>query len=171
MSARLRPGSPPLKWALRQPVRLFDVGAGRLLGHRFLLLTHRGRRSGRTYRTMLEVVAWDGMRREAVVVSGFGARSNWFLNVTGGGTEEIQIAGRRFRPLVRRVDPEEAAQLLADYEQRNRLIAPLVRAVLSRLAGFGYDGSPQARQRLVEILPFVGFREPMAEGPAAASSV
>jgi len=164
----MRPKS-PLKWVLRQPVRLYDIGAGRLLGRRFLLLTHRGRRSGRAYRTMLEVVAWDGMRREAIVVSGFGARSNWFLNVTGGGAEEVQIARWRFRPLVRRLGAEEAARVLSDYEQRNRMIAPLVRAVLSRLAGFRYDGSPRARRRLVEVLPLVGFREPMAEGSAVAS--
>ncbi|HET9152482.1 MAG TPA: hypothetical protein VFN85_00025 [Solirubrobacterales bacterium] len=66
----MRPRAPFSRWALRQPVRLYDLGAGRLLGHRFLLLTHRGRRSGRLYRTMLEIVAWDGARREAVVMSG-----------------------------------------------------------------------------------------------------
>lgn len=156
----MRPTGPFSRWALRQPVKLYDIGAGRLFGHRFLLLSHRGRRSGRLYRTMLEIVAWDGQRREAVVMSGFGRRSDWLLNVTGGGAEEVEIAGRRFRPLVRRLDGEEAVRVLADYEQRNRLIAPLVRSLFSRLAGFPYDGSPPARQRLVEALPLVGFREP-----------
>ena len=40
----------------RLPSRLYDWRLGWLLGHRFLRLTHVGRRSGRRYRTVLEVV-------------------------------------------------------------------------------------------------------------------
>jgi deazaflavin-dependent oxidoreductase (nitroreductase family) len=153
-----RPG-PILSRALRLPVVLYDIGAGRLLGHRFLLLSHRGRRSGRLHRTMLEVVDWDPGRREAVVMSGFGPRSNWLLNVLAGGAVEVRIASLRFEPVLRSLGPEEAARALAGYERRNRVFAPLVRAVLSRLAGFTYDGSTEARRRLVGALPLVGFGE------------
>jgi hypothetical protein len=55
------------------------------------------------------------------------------------------------------LDAGEAEQVLAAYERRNRLVAPLVRYVLGRLTGMRYDGSPAARRRLVETLPFVGF--------------
>lgn len=151
-----QPG-PLLSRALRLPARLYDVGAGRLLGHRFLLLTHRGRRSGRLYRTMLEVVRWDPEKREATVMSGFGPRSSWLRNVLGGGAVEVRIAARRFEPTARSLDREEAVVVLADYEQRNRLAGPIVRAILSRLAGFRYDGSAEARERLVGALPLLAF--------------
>jgi deazaflavin-dependent oxidoreductase (nitroreductase family) len=143
--------------ALRLPVVLYDIGAGRLLGHRFLLLTHRGRRSGRLYRTMLEVVHWDPSKREAVVMSGFGPSANWRLNVLAGGAVEVQIAGLRFAPVVRSLEREEAVHAVEDYERRNRLAGPIVRGVLSRLAGFRYDGSAEARERLVEALPLLAF--------------
>lgn len=146
-----------LKWALHAPVRLYDLGAGRLLGHRFLVLTHRGRRSGRLHRTMLEVVRWDAGKGEATVMSGFGDRSDWLLNVRDGGAWEIQIAARRFRPAVRELGAEEAMDVLAGYEQRSRLLIPVIRFLLSRLAGFHYDGSSDARRRLVEALPLVAF--------------
>jgi deazaflavin-dependent oxidoreductase (nitroreductase family) len=149
--------SPILARALRLPVHLYDIGAGRILGRRFLLLTHRGRRSGRLYRTMLEVVGWDPERREAIVMSGFGVKANWRLNALAGGAVEVQIAGLRFTPQVRSLEPEEAGAVLADYERRNRAVGPIVRAVLSRLAGFRYDGSTEARNRLVEKLPLVAF--------------
>ena len=55
-------------------------------------------------------------------------------------------------------DPAEAAAVLHDYERRNRLAAPIVRAVLSRLTGWRYDGSPPARERLVGERPILGFR-------------
>lgn len=148
-----------LKRALRAPVLLYGIGAGRLLGRRFLLLTHRGRRSGRVYRTMLEVVAWDTDLREAVVMSGFGRRSGWFLNALAGGAEEVRIGGSAFRPEVRELNLDEAACVLGEYEQRNRLLAPFARLVLSRLAGFRYDGSDGARRELVARLPMIGLRD------------
>ena len=48
--------SPPawLRWVFRVPLRLYDIGWGGLLGHRFLLLRHTGRRSGRTHAVVLE---------------------------------------------------------------------------------------------------------------------
>jgi deazaflavin-dependent oxidoreductase (nitroreductase family) len=143
---------------LHAPVALYRHGAGRLLGHRFLLLAHRGRRSGRRYETVLEVVRWDGARREAVVLSGFGRRAQWFRNVEAGGALEVRIARLAFEPEVRVLDAAEAADALGGYERRNRFAAPVVRRVLSRLAGFDYDGSAASRERLVQTLPLVAFR-------------
>jgi deazaflavin-dependent oxidoreductase (nitroreductase family) len=147
-----------LRWLLKAPVVLYDAHAGWLLGHRFLLLRHRGRRSQRLYSTVLEVVAWRPATREAVVMSGFGHRSQWYRNVLAGQAVEVQVARRRFLPAVRPLGVEEAVGVLADYERRNRLAVPLVRAVLSKLAGFRYDGSDAARCRLVDALPLVAFR-------------
>jgi deazaflavin-dependent oxidoreductase (nitroreductase family) len=152
--------SPWLRRALRAPTGLYAIGVGRLFGRRFLLLTHRGRRSGRCYRTMLEVVQWSPRTHEAVAMSGFGPKSNWYLNVLADGAEEVQIGGERFQPQVRRLDTDEAVEVLAGYEWRNRLLAPVVRTILSRLAGFAYDGSEAARRKLVEALPLVAFRRP-----------
>ncbi|HZD86493.1 MAG TPA: nitroreductase family deazaflavin-dependent oxidoreductase [Gaiellaceae bacterium] len=145
---------------LAAPVVLYRLRLGFLLGRRFLLLVHRGRRSGRLYQTVVEVVRWDAERGEAIVMSGWGRRSNWFRNVEAAGAFEVRLARERFRPDVRVLEREEAAAIFADYERRNRFAAPVVRAVLSRLAGFPYDGSPEARRRVVERLPLVGFRRP-----------
>jgi deazaflavin-dependent oxidoreductase (nitroreductase family) len=147
-----------LKWLLHAPVALYFARAGWLLGHRFLLLRHRGRRSHRLYGTVLEVVAWHPAAREAVVLSGFGHSSQWYRNVLAGQGVEVRIGRLRFVPDVRPLGSDEAVGVLADYERRNRLAAPLVRAVLSKLAGFGYDGSDAARRRLVQTLPLVALR-------------
>jgi deazaflavin-dependent oxidoreductase (nitroreductase family) len=156
-SAEVRPGR-VLRWLLRAPVALYSAHAGWLLGHRFLLLRHRGRRSQRLYGTVLEVLAWRPAAREAVVMSGFGPGSQWYRNLLAGQAVEVRIARLRFAPEARPLGDEEAVGVLADYERRNRLAAPLVRAVLSRLAGFGYDGSDAARRRLVQALPLVALR-------------
>jgi len=150
--------SPLLKRLLRLPALLYRLRLGMLLGHRFLLLKHRGRKSGRLYETVLEVVDRD--RNELVVMSGLGRGSSWFRNVEAGGAVEVRCGNERFRPEVRVLPPEEAAACLAGYERRNRVVSPVVRRVLSRLAGFPYTGDDAGRLRLVETLPLVGLRKP-----------
>jgi len=90
-------------------------------------------------------------------MSGFGPDASWRLNVLAGGAIEVRIAGVRFAPRVRSPEREEAFGVLADYERRNRIAGPIVRAVLSRVAGFRYDGSAESRHRLIEALPMVAF--------------
>ena len=140
----------------RLPGRLYDWNLGWLLGRRFLRLTHVGRRSGRRYRTVLEVVGEAG--DEVVVVAGFGRSADWFRNIVALPPIEVAIGRDRFRPQARVLPDEEAAAVLADYERRHRLVAPVVRRVLGWLVGWEYDGSAAARSRLVQELPFVAFR-------------
>jgi deazaflavin-dependent oxidoreductase (nitroreductase family) len=140
------------------PTYLYDWDAGWLLGRRFLRLTHAGRRSGRVYQTMLEVLGEERSTGEVFVMAGLGRSAQWYQNVRAGHAVEITIAGERFRPASREVDPVEAVGVLAGYEQRNRLIAPVLWLVFSRLVGWRYDSTPTAQQRLVSELPVVAFR-------------
>ncbi len=156
MAARTVP-----RWVTRllaAPTYIYDWDAGWILGRRFVRLTHEGRRSGRVYRTMLEVVGEDRAIGEVFVMAGLGRSAQWYRNVRAGHALEIVIGRERFRPLYREPDPAEAASVLAAYERRNRLIAPMLRLVLSRLVGWHYEGSPAGRQRLVAELPLVAFR-------------
>jgi deazaflavin-dependent oxidoreductase (nitroreductase family) len=147
-----------LKWALRAPALIFDTGADRVLGHRFLLLTHHGRHTGRPYRTVLEVLSWRPEIDEAIVMSGFGPRAQWLQNVLAGRPAEIRIAGRDWPVIARHVEPAEAVRTLAAYECRNRWLRPVVRRILSRLSGVTYDGTVAARLAVVQALPLVAFR-------------
>jgi deazaflavin-dependent oxidoreductase (nitroreductase family) len=148
--------SPIVKRALHAPSLIFDAGLGWIFGHRFLRLAHAGRKSGRRYTVVLEVVRWRA--GEATVLAGLGRRAQWLRNLEAGGALELEIARERWpRPQFRVLDPDEAAATLSDYERRNRLVAPLVRQVLSRLAGVRHDGTDAARRRIVEALPLVAF--------------
>lgn len=64
-----RPGK-ALRFALRLPLYLNRHDLGWMLGHRFLLLVHRGRKTGRARQTVLEVVLYDPDTQESVVMSG-----------------------------------------------------------------------------------------------------
>lgn len=149
-----RPG-PVLRRLLGAPVLLYRAGLGPLLGDRFLMLTHVGRRSGRVYRTVVEVVDRRPGEDAYVVMAGFGRSTGWLHNLQAGGGREVIVGRRRFRPAIRILETEEAVAALASYERRNRFAAALVRMVLGRLIGRRYGGSEAERRRVVEQLPLV----------------
>ena len=99
------------------------------------------------------------------MAAGWGRRTGWLHNVEAGLAHEVRLGRQRFAPACRILPPDEAERLFADYERRNRLIAPIIRAVLSRLLGWRYDGTSAARRRAVEQLSLVAFRP--SEGKAA----
>jgi hypothetical protein len=137
-------------------VAVYRLGAGRLLGHRFLLLSFADGSGGQRHR-VLEVVSWDGAGREAVAISLFGRQAEWYRAASDGGAAEVVIAGEHLRPRVRRIEGEEAFQMFSAFEGRNRLLMPVARPFISRLAGFRYDGSATARRRLLEKMPLLAF--------------
>jgi deazaflavin-dependent oxidoreductase (nitroreductase family) len=147
-----------LRGALHLPVYLYRARLGFLFGHRFLLLVHTGRRTGIRRETPLEVVRYDRDRREAIVAAGWGRKTQWLHNVEAGLASEVCIGRERYVPAWRVLPAEEADAVFADYERRNRFMAPLVRWVVSRLVGWRYDGSAEARRRVVEQLTLIGFR-------------
>jgi deazaflavin-dependent oxidoreductase (nitroreductase family) len=157
MTTPRRPG-PLLQAALRAPLHLYDWHAGSLLGQRFLRLTHQGRRSGRQYKTVVEVLKTDPASGEVMVMAGFGRTTDWLRNIQAHPAIEITLGSRHFVPTHRILDEPDAAAVLADYEHRNRLITPVLRRVLSGLVGWTYDGTDDARQRLVRELPIIAFR-------------
>ena len=167
-----RQPAPPrglLRVILQLPVHLYHAHLGALLGNRFLLLVHTGRRTGVRRETVVEVVHYDRATQEAIVTAGWGVRTQWLHNVEAGLATEVWIGRRRFVPLYRVLATDEAVRVFADYERRNRLAGPIVRAVLSRLVGWRYDGTPAARRRVVEQLRLVAFR-PAAQVPAPGAS-
>jgi deazaflavin-dependent oxidoreductase (nitroreductase family) len=147
-----------LRWLLRAPVYLYRWRLGWLLGHRFLLLIHTGLRSWRRHSTVLEIIEYHPEEQEAVVISAFGPNANWLRNIRANPNPEVVIGSQHFAALHRILDQDEAARVLAGYERRNRFAIPIIRAVLSRLLGWHYDGSDEHRRRVAAQLPFVTFR-------------
>ncbi len=155
---------PLARWLLRAPAHVHDWNLGWLLGDRFLLLTHIGRRTGRPHRTVLEVIGTRPAAGEVLVLAGLGRSANWYRNLQAHRTAEVMIGRRRYQATHRTLDEDEAVAALAGYESRNRVVAPIVRRVLSRLVGWRYDATDQGRHRLARELPIVALR------PAEASN-
>ncbi len=150
--------SPFWRRAFRLPIHLYHWGGGGLLGRRFMLLIHIGRRSGLRRETVLEVMEYRPTGPEIVVMSGFGRDSDWLRNINAGTGEEVVIGRDHFGATHRILDTEEAVGVVTRYEHRNRFISPIVRFALSRLAGWRYRSSDSDRRKLVAQFPFIAFR-------------
>ena len=81
------------RWLARVPRHLYRIGLGRLLGRRLVLLEHRGRRTGVTRQTVLEVV--DADSTFLLVAAAWGERSDWFQNVQADPS--VSVSSGRFR--------------------------------------------------------------------------
>lgn len=82
--------SAPLRILFEAPSWLYRWHLGWLFGHRFLVLTYRGRRTGRTLRTVLEVIQYDRATPESVVMSAYGSTAGWYLSILSTPALRVQ---------------------------------------------------------------------------------
>jgi deazaflavin-dependent oxidoreductase (nitroreductase family) len=150
-----------VRYVLRVPVYLYRWGFVTCWGGGFCFWSTSadgGRRTGKRHETVLEVMEYRDDSAEAVVMSAFGRSASWLRNVEANLRAEVVIGSRRFIAQHRILEEDEAVTVVRSYEERNRLIGPIVRLVLSRFAGWRYRSSDSDRRRLVRQLPLIAFR-------------
>lgn len=140
--------------AFRLPIWLYRLKLGRLLGNRFLLLHHIGRKSGLPRQTVLEVVRYDKASGTYVVAAGFGARSDWYQNIMANPHVKVDSGGRHMHAIAERLPPEAAEEELVDYYRRN----PGLMKELARIMGYRLDGTEDDVRALGRILPMVALK-------------
>jgi hypothetical protein len=91
-------------------------------------------------------------------MSGWGRNADWYRNVRATPSSEVLIGRQHWSATCEVLDEQDALEVFANYEHRNRWVAPIVRRILSSLVGWSYDGSTESRRRLVGQLPIVRFR-------------
>lgn len=69
------------------------------------LVQHRGRRSGRTYRTPVNVFSAGG---DYVIALVYGSGADWVRNVTAAGGCELRVRGRQVRLAEPRIVHDDA---------------------------------------------------------------
>jgi hypothetical protein len=136
---------------------LYRWHLGWLVGHRFLILTYRGRRTGRHLQTVLEVMLWDPTTQESVVVSAYGPRAGWYLSIRSQRALRVQTGRLDYRPRQRLLEADEAAGIAAAYCRQHRLAAWLAPHVLHWIGAANADRSAAA-EKLLASLPMVTFR-------------
>lgn len=143
-----------LRWAYRLPIALYRARLGWLLGRRFLLLTHRGRKTGQLRRAVLEVVSYNPTTRESAVMSAYGERADWYRNIQAHPAVEARTGWSRYTPEYRLLSPEERYVALVAYQRRYRRAFQAV----MRFLGHSYDGTEAGLRALADSVVVVAFR-------------
>jgi deazaflavin-dependent oxidoreductase (nitroreductase family) len=97
------------KW----PVHLWRLGLGPIIGHHMVLISHTGRKSGLTRRTMTELHVVDGKK---YAPSGFGRRAQWYRNIEANPRVTIQTAAGAQSAIASRVTDGDELLAVMDLE-------------------------------------------------------
>ncbi len=141
----------------RLPIWLYRIRLGWLLGHRFLLLTHIGRKTGVPRRTVLEVVDHHRPTGTYFVAAAWGERAQWLRNVQRNPEVGVSVGRRRLSAVAEQLPADEAERVLRTYANRHRIA---MRA-LARL--LGSDDIPT----LARTIPIVALRPARSSEGAA----
>ena len=138
-------------WLWRAPIYLYRWHLSGILGGRFLLLNHIGRKSGLSRQAVLEVIKRDP--KTYYSSSGFGEKSQWFKNIIHTPDVKIQVGRKKMDALAKRLSYPEAKDVLGEYAEKH----PRALRELSRLVGSSYDGSEESLANLAKIMPIIAF--------------
>ncbi|HUH98499.1 MAG TPA: nitroreductase family deazaflavin-dependent oxidoreductase [Anaerolineales bacterium] len=148
-----RPGG-LLRLGLRGPIWLFRLHLDPLLGDRFLLLIHTGRKSRLPRQTVIEVVQHDGTSDTYYVVSGWGEKSDWYRNIRQTPQVTVCVGGRKFQAYAEFISTEKAIGILETYAREH----PTAFRELSGLfLGERLQPGSDAPGRLAQKMPMVAF--------------
>ncbi|WP_416986049.1 nitroreductase family deazaflavin-dependent oxidoreductase [Streptomyces sp. T028] len=148
--------NPPLptgwrRLAARTPVFLFRAGLGPVMGERFLLLHHVGRRTGLDRQAVLEVVAHEAPSRSWTVAAGFGPASDWFRNLRAHPKTVIQSGNRHHAVTAVFLSADEGADIMAEYARRH----PRAARRLCGFLGLPADRGDRSYREAGRAIPFV----------------
>lgn len=138
---------------LRLPIHLYQWRLGFVFGDRFVMIDHVGRRSGKQYQVVVEVVEHDEATGEYIVCSGTGPTADWYRNIAASPARCVQVRNRRWTPAQRLLDPDESGRRFARYEADH----PKAAARLLTSMGNAYDGTDDDRVRMMADMPMVAF--------------
>lgn len=143
-----------VRWLFRLPIGLYRMHLGWLLGGRFLLLRHIGRKSGLPRQTVVEVVRHDPADDVYIIASGFGEHTDWLLNLAHNPAVTIEVGRRKLAVQAQRLTPDEGAAELRDYARRH----PRAAQALGRFMGVELDGSEAGFVAAGQVIPIVALR-------------
>lgn len=147
-----------LKFLFDLPSGLYRWGLGWMLGKRVLAVTHRGRKSGKEHRTILEVAVFNKDIKESIVASAYGSHADWYRNIRSEPALRVQTGRLDYVPEQRFLDQEEAIEAAARFCREHPWEAKLVNRVLPSIGAAIPPGSDLPPEKLLATLPMVAFR-------------
>jgi deazaflavin-dependent oxidoreductase (nitroreductase family) len=119
-----------------------------------IVLVHRGRKSGRLYKTPVEILVNDPERDQLVVSPMWGRDSDWYRNVVAGGLVEAHVRGEERQVEWRELDEAERRAAIKAYREAHPFYSGVILRMLVRVNGFEGD----REEAVIRELPMLGLR-------------
>jgi deazaflavin-dependent oxidoreductase (nitroreductase family) len=119
-----------------------------------IVVLHRGRKSGRLYKTPVEILVDRPEQGELVISPMWGRDSDWYRNVVAGGLVEVHVRGEERQVEWRELDEVERRAAIKAYREAHPLYSRMILRMLVRVNGF--EGDPE--EAVVRELPMLGLR-------------
>jgi len=144
----------------RLPIWIYRLGFGWLLGNKFLLLTHQGRKTGTTRQAVLEVIQSSPEDGRYLVVSGFGKRSHWYQNVIQNPQVSIQVGSKTMKAEAKQLDPIQSGEIMLEYAQKY----PRNLRSLANILGYNIEHTPEGYREFGRNIPVIQFSTKSPDG-------
>jgi len=148
--------------ALRTPAALDRPGLRWLMDGmspaQIVVLVHRGRRTGKTYRTPVEAIAEYPERGEIVISPLWAEKSDWYRNVVAGGLEEVRLDGEGHEFEWRPLSEDEKREAIATYRREHPVYSRVILRTLVSVHGLSGDHE----EAVAQSLPMLALHRPAA---------
>ena len=151
---RRNPRNLLLRVVLGTPRLLYATPLRYVMGRWYLRLKHQGRRTGKTYSTLLDVIHVDRTTGEVFVSSGWGQDADWWRNIKATPALEVTIGRRRFVPSQRFLEDDEAYRLRKLVWKKH----PIMSRITLLTTRYPSPKIDKDLRRWVADMPFVAFR-------------
>ncbi|NIS82513.1 MAG: nitroreductase family deazaflavin-dependent oxidoreductase [Anaerolineales bacterium] len=144
-----RPPRGIMRIIFRFPITLYRAGLGWVFGDRALMLTHIGRISDLPRQAVIEVMRYDKESDTYFIASGWGEKSDWFLNIQKNPHVQVIVGRRRFKAVAKLLPIEQAADEILRYARRY----PLAFRILTRFIGYRVRDTEEDIRACAQVLP------------------
>ncbi len=141
------------KQLFKLPVYMYRMGLGKAIGKRILILTTRGRRTGKLRQTALEY-GYDEDTHSYSVMAGWGGTTDWYRNAIAYPRVQIQVGVKKLDAVAERLTEDEVTRMLIEITRIN----PKAIRIWSRWAVEPIDGSEESLRKASKYFPSLHIR-------------
>jgi deazaflavin-dependent oxidoreductase (nitroreductase family) len=144
---------PLFRWIFKSPIPMYHLGLWHLAGP-FIMLVHKGRKTGKTRHTPLEYT-YEPETDSYLLMAGWRGHTDWYRNVRADPHVHAQVGRRAFDAVAEPMNDDEAARLL----KQILVASPASAKMLHRWSDAPLDpDSPESLLRAAKDFPCVRLK-------------
>ncbi|MBI5934877.1 MAG: nitroreductase family deazaflavin-dependent oxidoreductase [Chloroflexi bacterium] len=132
------------KFFFKLPVWMHKVGFGgweKLIGAEWMLITTRGRKSGKPRDAMVDVMDYDAATDTYYIEAAYGSRADWVRNIQASPVFEARVGRRKFSATATPLSNDGAGELMVKFFRKK----PAYTRSVMAMVGMKFEGEEELR--------------------------